>query len=444
MIGYIKLIVLLKILFISSSCSFKNPGGFFDDRLADLERENVQKNSKLVFEKEKKFTKEISGTIAKKINKPLNIINWTERNYDSSNYIPHLNYENKNQLIYKSKKIGKNKFKLPPQFFEPLILNNEIIFYDFSGNIYNFSIPNKKLKWKYNFYKKRYKNMAIIKKLILSNNNLIIADNVGYIYSLEIETGKLNWAKNYGIPFKSNIKTDDENIFILNQDNKFYSINQKDGTQNIGLETFPSFLKSNQQTNVVADKDNNNVYFITSNGEVYSLNYKMKNLNWFYSLNRGSDLFYSSPIIYKKNEILFSSSKSTYSIDTKNGVIKWELPFSTYLRPIITNEFIFLASKNGFFLNVDLMSGKVLWSVNLFKNKKELKKEKIGDIVSILLLSNKILASTSNGYFLFLDYRNGKIINYTKASKSGFFSNPIIVDKNIYVIDKKMRVLIFN
>ena len=133
--------------------------------------------------------------------------------------------------------------------------------------------------------------------------------------------------KNYGIPFKSNIKTDDENIFILNQDNKFYSINQKDGTQNIGLETFPSFLKSNQQTNVAADKDNNNVYFITSNGEVYSLNYKMKNLNWFYSLNRGSDLFYSSPIVYKKNEILFSSSKSTYSIDTKTGYGKWELPF---------------------------------------------------------------------------------------------------------------------
>ena len=67
MIGYIKLIVLLKILFILNSCSFKNPGGFFDDRLADLERKNVQKNSKLVFEKEKKFTKEISGTIAKKI-----------------------------------------------------------------------------------------------------------------------------------------------------------------------------------------------------------------------------------------------------------------------------------------------------------------------------------------------------------------------------------------
>ena len=31
MIGYIKLIVLLKILFILNSCSFKNPGGFFDD-----------------------------------------------------------------------------------------------------------------------------------------------------------------------------------------------------------------------------------------------------------------------------------------------------------------------------------------------------------------------------------------------------------------------------
>ena len=48
-------------------------------------------------------------------------------------------------------------------------------------------------------------------------------------------------------------------------------------------------------------------------------------------------------------------------------------------------------------------------------------KNKVGEIISILLASDQILATTSKGYFLFIDYKNGKLLNYTKASKSGFF-----------------------
>ena len=45
--------------------------------------------------------------------------------------------------------------------------------------------------------------------LTIESNNLIVSDNLGYLYSIDLESGKLIWAKNYGIPFRSNIKTDD-------------------------------------------------------------------------------------------------------------------------------------------------------------------------------------------------------------------------------------------
>ena len=160
--------------------------------------------------------------------------------------------------------------------------------------------------------------------------------------------------------------------------------------------------------------------------------------------DKSSDLFYSSPIICKNDKIFFSSSDSTFSVNSRNGNINWELPFATEIRPIITEDFMFLASKNGFFLNIDSKTGKVIWSKDLFKNNKKLKRKKIGDIKSILLVSEQILATTTKGFFLFVDYRNGKIINYTKASRAGFFSNPTLINKRIYLIDKKMRVLIFN
>ena len=104
---------------------------------------------------------------------------------------------------------------------------------------------------------------------------------------------------------------------------------------------------------------------------MYSLNNITKNLNWLSTISlaqiKGSDLFFSSPIIFKDNKIFFSSSAATYSINANNGYINWQIPFSTYLRPIVSDNFVFLASKDGFLLNLDYQTGKVIWSKDLYK-----------------------------------------------------------------------------
>ncbi len=438
----------ISILFLSS-CSFNNPGNFFQDKAKELEREILKKNSELVFTESKKFKEEVTGIIESKITNAIVNSNWSETNFGLDNYVPHLEYNDSKRLIYKSKKIGKNKFNMSDLSFEPIISDNNAFLYDLSGNVYKFSIGERNLLWKFNFYKKRYKNLPIQLKLRISNENLIISDNLGYLYSLEIETGNLIWAKNYGIPFRSTIKIQDENIFILNQDNKFYIINERDGEKKISFETFPSILKPELETSISLDTYKNNLYFITSTGQLYSINYKTNNLNWLLNLsmsNKGQNekLFFSSPIIYNKDTLFISTSISTYSINAVNGLINWELPFSTYIRPVASENFFILASKDGFILNLDSKTGKVLWSKNLFNSSKKLKQKKIGSITSLLLVSNKILASTSKGFFLFIDYKNGKILNYTKASSSGFFSNPVLVEKKIYVVDRKTRILIFD
>ena len=154
-------------------------------------------------------------------------------------------------------------------------------------------------------------------------------------------------------------------------------------------------------------------------------------------------MFYNIQYIIK-DTLYISTSISTYSINAINGSINWELPFSTYVRPAISENFIILASNDGFILNLDIKTGKVLWSKSLFKSSDKLNPKKIGQIKSLLLASNKILVSTSNGFFIFIDYKDGKIFNFTKASGNGFFSNPVIVNKKIFVVDNKTRILIFD
>lgn len=447
--NFLKKIYFIITLFLLSSCSFQNTGSFFKDHSKDLEKEIFKKNTKLVFTEAKNFKKEITGITDAKIPEEVINSNWLETNYKKQNYIPHLKYNNSNNLIYKSKKLGKNKFDTTDLSFETLIYDNNIFLYDLSGNVFKFSILNKKLVWKFNFYKKRYKKIPIYLKLKISDNNLIVSDNLGYLYILDIQTGNLNWAKNFGVPFRSSIKTEKENIFLLNQDNKFYIINKKDGEKKTNFETFPSILKSELETSISLDQSKNNLFFVTSTGQLYSINYKTNNLNWLINLsmtNKGQSkkFFFSSPIIFKKDTLYISTSISTYSINAINGSINWELPFSTYVRPAISENFIILASNDGFILNLDIKTGKVLWSKSLFKSSDKLNPKKIGQIKSLLLASNKILVSTSKGFFIFIDYKDGKIFNFTKASGNGFFSNPVIVNKKIFVVDNKTRILIFD
>ena len=130
------------------------------------------------------------------------------------------------------------------------------------------------------------------------------------------------------------------------------------------------------------------------------------------------------------------------SIDTLTGKTNWKIPFGTRIKPIISNKFIFLISEDGFIINADISSGKIIWSKKLFKSK-NLSIRKTGAVTSLFLLSDQLFLTTKNGFFFFIDYRNGEIINYTKVAK-GFFSKPTVANNKIYIIDKNMSLMVFN
>ena len=429
-------------------CSFDNRTGLWKNRSEELKVETLEKNVKPIFTKVKKFKEEVSTDLNIKISPTIPNSLWKEQNFSEANFVPHLEYANKKNLIFKSKKILK-KINKGYSDFEPLIIEDKIILYDNDGNIYNFSVERGDLIWKFNFYKKRFRRLPIKINFTTISNKLIVSDNLGYFYCLDINTGLILWAQNFGVPFRSNIKVDDKFIFTLNQDNKFYGINLEDGEKILDLETFPSFLEAEQKTHIAIDKINKNVFFITSTAEVYSISYTTGAVNWIYKVignrtDKTIDLFFSSPIVYTNGDLILSTSSSTVSINSINGRVNWDIKFDTFIRPIISKETVFLVSRDGFVINLDKKSGTVIWSRNLFNKSKKVREEKMGEINSINLISNQLFLTTKKGYFLFLNYQNGEIINYAKADGSGFFSKPSIVNKKIYIVNNKGKILTFN
>ena len=430
-----------------SSCSFDSKTGIWKEHNKKIiEKLKSEKTTEKILKGRKTFDQEITSEDIVILSEKKENIDWLEDNLTESNNVPHLNYQNNKNRIFKSKKIGKNKHTIKSTNSEPLVFRENIFFNDLNGNIYKYSLNTRRLLWKFNFYKKRFKNVPIKINFKIITDNLIVSDSLGYFYSINLNTGKLIWAKNQGIPFTSEIKSYDEKIFLINQDNKFYIFEKKNGKKILDFETFPVILKKNNKQTLALDS-RYNLYFVTSAGQVFSLNHQNYKINWLNNIkgSRSSDefgLFYSSAIVVKDDSVYLSSSQSTISINSLEGKINWEIPFGTRIKPIISNRFIFLISEKGFILNADLRTGKIVWSKKLFTSK-EINLKKMGEVTSLLLISDQLFFTTKNGYFFFVNYKNGEVINYAKVAK-GFYSKPSVANGKIYIIDKGMRVLGFN
>ena len=121
-----------------------------------------------------------------KIDPAKTIFKWVDEFYQGSNNFDNFVYKNLNKLSLKTKKLSRHTTS-----DKILYEDGNIIFADQKGNIIVYSIKNKVVIFKYNFYKKNFKKLD--KKLL--------------------------WAKNYKIPFRSNLKILKNKLILSNQNN---------------------------------------------------------------------------------------------------------------------------------------------------------------------------------------------------------------------------------
>ena len=208
-----------------------------------------------------------------------------------------------------------------------------MISFDHKGTIFVYSLEQGKKILEYNFYKKKYKKFRKILYLSIEDNILYVADNIGYAYSIDLNTNNLIWAKNFGVPFRSNIKTQNNQIFLANQDNIIYALSANNGETVWQFSTSPTTLKTNFLNNIAINEDTNELFFLNTSGELYAFDYFKQQIKWFLNVSKStfiddSDLFVATPIVLKNYNILISTEKSLKIFNTVLGEKKWEKKLS--------------------------------------------------------------------------------------------------------------------
>jgi len=450
MIKKVKYLIFFLIFILFASCSFDNKSGIWSGskkekkKVSELEKEQSRIIDVVkVYTSESLYSKEIPAVKSISLTEPKTNSSWKMSGLNLQNFVGNIYLPGIGNNFLK-KKIGKDKFSISRVMSSPLVFNDNIIFADDTGTI--FSINQRgKINWKKNIYKKIYKKIYKHLSFSIYKDKIYIADNIGFIYVISSGSGKLIWLKNYEVPIKSNIKIFDNKIFVINQDNRLLCLDIEKGSKIWDVRSISSFIKSQNFLALAISKEGD---LITLNSSGDLLKVKANNGQVYWSLNTTSPtaaldnvFFKSSEIVISDNDIIFSASSLIFSINLSNGYLNWQIDIGTKNTPIIDGNNIFLISDNGYYVNLDRNSGKIIWSTNILKILK--KKKQMTQITGFIMGSGKIYATTLNGYLIVCSAVSGNI-EYFKKIGNQITAAPIISDGSLYILTENSRILGFN
>lgn len=437
--------ILLIFIILVYSCSFDNKSGIWQNENFNTEETN---NSFKEFRKLAIISDSFDEIIKIRDNfkfetpKLIDVKEWNDIFYSDNNNLLNFKYSDQNKQNFKSKKITKKKIRN-----YKLSEDNNIIFSDLKGNIFIFSLAEKKLIHRFNFYKKRFKNIEKKINLVVDNGIIYASDNIGFLYAIDYKKNKVIWAKNYKIPFRSNLKIFQDKLLASNQNNNLYFLNKNSGDIINQIPTEETIVKNRFINNL--SLNNNYIFFLNTYGSLYAVDKKNMQIKWFLNLNQSldinpSNLFFGNQIVNDNKKIIISSDQFTFIVEAETGTIIFKKNFSSIIKPIIIDQYFFSISKNNFLIVTNMNNGDILYSLDInqeIANHLNSKKKEV-QIKSMMLVNNKIFVFLKNSFLLKFDLK-GNLVNITKLPNK-MNTSPIFINGLMVYFDFKNRLTFIN
>ena len=343
------------------SCSFDTKTGIWENSNIDSKiNDNRFKDFETLYTEQKSFNQIIDPkSDLQVILGPTKLnLRWLEQEFQKSNNLENFSYNGLNKIVFKSKKLSRNTIN-EKLFFD----GDNLIITDDKGNIIFYSVSNQDIFFKFNFYKKKYKDKTKKLNIIIENNIIYVGDNLGYVYAINYSSKKLIWAKNFKIPFRSNLKQIEEKIILTDTSNVLYFIDKTNGEIMKNIPTEENLLKSTFVNSLSLSQDS--LFYLNTYGSLYSINNDNGSIKWFINLNKSTainptNLFYSNPIFLYENDIIVAADPNLHIINSTNGLVKNKISITSIKKPKVSNDKIFIITKDNLLVCIDLSSNEII------------------------------------------------------------------------------------
>ena len=337
--------------------------------------------------------------------------------------------------------IGKGDSRKKRLVTDPVFFENRIFTLDANSIASAFDV-NGKLLWKKDLTPSGEKSGEIFGGgLTIGQDQLFVTLSYGFVLSLDPRTGEKKWSQRLSGAGNTVPVFDDGLVYLVSGDSKAWAISANNGRIKWKIDAIGN--DTNLISNNAPATSKKYAVFGFGNGEIYTTFKKGGYVLWSSSLsglNDGRvisaiDDIVASPVIVGRNVFVADGSGKVVSLKVESGERNWTAPFGSSGNLWVAGKSLFFISNTNHLVRLKIKTGDAVWMTELpyFSKKRFGGSKKIIRHYGPIIAGNQIVLASSDGFIRFYNPETGEQITELKI-KNGATTNPIVVDKTLYLI----------
>ena len=337
--------------------------------------------------------------------------------------------------------IGKGDSRKKRLVTDPVFFENKIFTLD-ANSIASAFDANGKLLWKKDLTPPGEKSGEIFGGgLTIGQNQLFITLSYGFVLSLDPLTGEKKWSQRLSSAGNTVPVFDDGLVYLVSGDSKAWAISANNGRVKWKIDAIGN--DTNLISNNAPATSKKYAVFGFGNGEIYTTFKKGGYVLWSSSLSGRNDGrvisaiddIVASPVIVGRNVFVADGSGKVVSLKVESGERNWTAPFGSSGNLWVAGKSLFFISNTNHLVRLKIKTGDAVWMTELpsFSKKRFGGSKKIIRHYGPIIAGNQIVLASSDGFIRFYNPETGEQITELKI-KNGATTNPIVVDKTLYLI----------
>ena len=376
------------------------------------------------------------------LSQPVEVNYWSQSGQNPQNNLPHIysdvRFENKKKILKDS---GSVTNTIQPIYFEGNLCNVST-----KGILRCINLETEEIKFEIDLRIDSEKNYEVIRGgIAYFDDQIVLADGYGQVKLISNLDGSIIWEKNIDLPILSAPIIYRGHIYFITLNNKIYALSLADGKIKWSFQTVFDDKKSLFSGAPAAVE--NVIIAPFSNGEIIAFIYDTGNIIWSENVSKISSLsnfdikdIAANPIISDGRAYTLSNNGRLIATNIINGSLAWSLEISGSNSPIISNMQLYVIDSEARLICVNKISGEIYWITQLEKNKNGRKNGKNNNWKGPYLINGILQVLSSHGEIVTVSPLTSDILSNKNIDISGISIDPVIVSKNIFIIDNKSNI----
>jgi outer membrane protein assembly factor BamB len=267
---------------------------------------------------------------------------------------------------------------------------------------------------------------------------LFVTSGFGVVYAMNAKTGERIWGQDIGVPIVNAPVVSGGRVFVSTHDNHFYALAESDGRQLWSHQGTPATAGVLSSTSAAVLGEF--VIVPYSSGELFALSVQNGQVAWSDVLSHSGQVTALSelddiagrPVIDRDAVIAISHSGVMAADSLSTGDRIWSRDIGGTQTPLAEGDYIFVITSDSQMLCLTRKDGKIRWVHQLPQYTDEKNQEHPITWNGPLLVSDKLIATSSDGYMEAISPYTGQLLGRVDLD-GGTSVAPIAAGGTVYV-----------